>query len=223
MNRWFISVVIAFTAIFLAPSSLAHLSSKPHIHAVPGLNTKVVRVAMNAHRWAVKTGRVKNKNILTIVDYTKPASQKRLWVVNLRTGKVLMHTFVAHGVNSGSLRSTRFSNRVNSRQTSLGVFTTARVYYGKHGRSMRLHGLQKGVNHNAWRRAIVVHPAWYATATYRAQKGKVGNSWGCLALDPQVSKRFIRLTKGGSVIFSYGNSTKLHQFASKNWGNDLFD
>jgi len=170
---------------------------------IPGLDAKVLKLAMNGYRWAAKQGKVTNHDVITIVDYTKPSYSKRMWVISLKSGKVLMNTRVTHGQNSGQIQAIDFSNTPESRKTSLGVYTTANTYYGKHGKSMRLHGLQRGVNDNAWRRAIVFHPAKYASEDYFQRKGKLGRSWGCLAVDPKVANQFINYTKGGSVIFAY--------------------
>ena len=210
-------VATAIALLFLAPLSYAATAQQIKIKSTQGLNPKVLHMALSGYHWAVAKGKVKNKRYLTVVDYTKPSSQKRLWVIDLKIGKVKMKLHAAHGTNTGGKRSTRFSNRVNSKQTSLGVFTTANTYYGKHGLSLRLRGLEKGINHNAMKRAIVVHPAKYVSAA------KVGRSWGCIALNPKVSKRFIKLTKGGSVIFSYGEPTNRYAFKVRKYkGKKLY-
>ena len=208
-------IATAITLSFIAPMSFAAHGSQIKIKNTQGLNPKVLHMALSGYQWAVSKGKVKNKRYLTVVDYSKPSSQKRLWVIDLKKGKVKMKLHVSHGVNTGGTYSTRFSNKVNSRQTSLGVFTTANTYYGKHGLSLRLNGLERGINNNARKRAIVVHPAKYVSST------NVGRSWGCLALNPAYSKRLINLTKGGSVIFAYGKPKNNYKFKSKKYRGSL--
>jgi len=167
------------------------------------LNPKVLDQAMKAYHWAIATGNVHNKKVLTIVDFTLPSNKKRLWVINPSTGKVLLNLHTAQGKNSGLKYATYFSNTPNSKASSLGTYVTASVYDGKHGESMRLQGLEKGINNNAMQRDIVVHPANYVTPSFIKNEGRVGRSWGCFAVNPNKSKMLINLTEGGSVLFAY--------------------
>lgn len=178
----------------------------PNNFANQPLNPATLNQAMKAYRWAVATGKVHNKKVLTIVDFTLPSNKKRLWVINPATGKVLLNLHTAQGKNSGLKYATHFSNKPGSDTSSLGAYVTANVYDGKHGESMRLQGLEKGINNNAMRRDIVVHPANYVTPSFIKAEGRAGRSWGCFAVNPKKSKELISLTKGGSVIFAYAPS-----------------
>lgn len=173
------------------------------------LSAKAVEMAFAGYDWAVKNNKVKNKDILTIVDFTVSSAKDRLYVINLQTGEILMHLPVTHGKNSGngSARTTSFSNKFNSLQSSIGVFVTQNPYYGQHGFSLRINGLESS-NNNALARNVVVHPANYASLSYIKRNGRAGTSWGCFAVDPQDSKQLINYIKGGSVIYAYGQSTQ---------------
>lgn len=169
----------------------------------PGLNANVLSLGLDAYLYAKKHGVAVKKSLLTIVDYSLPSSQKRLWVIDLKRGQVLNTLLVAQGKNTGYTQAKYFSNQDSSLKSSIGVFLTGDQYYGKHGKSMRLNGLDKGYNDHARQRGIVVHAASYVTEAYVQAHGRVGNSWGCLAVDPAISSQLIDELKGGSLIFSY--------------------
>ena len=141
--------------------------------------------------------------ILTLVDYTLPSTDRRLWVVDLADGAVRFHELVAHGRESGLRHARAFSNVPGSRQSSLGMFRTAETYFGRHGYSLRLVGLEPGTNDLATERGIVVHGADYATAEFAADRGRLGRSWGCPALDPAVHREVIDTIRGGTAVFAY--------------------
>ncbi len=162
-----------------------------------------LKSALNGYRWAVEHGQVNKASVLTIVDFTKPSFEKRLWVIDLKNGHVLMHMHVAQGRDTGAVYATRFSNSPGSHESSPGLFTTQDVYDGKHGESLRVNGLEKGVNSNALGRAVVIHPAPYVTPSFIKQNGYAGRSWGCFAVNPAKADKFIDLVKGGSVFFAY--------------------
>jgi hypothetical protein len=142
---------------------------------------------------------------LTIIDYTRHSSKKRLWVVDPHTGALLMHERVAHGRNSGDGHgwSRRFSNVAESRQTSLGMFVTAETYVGKHGYSLRMDGLEPGFNDRARERAIVIHGADYMSDGFLARHGRAGRSWGCPAVSREASSALIDMISGGGLVFAY--------------------
>jgi len=153
-------------------------------------------------------GKIK-KNILTIVDYTLPSYQKRLWVIDLNKNKILYNTLVAHGVNSGKLYAKKFSNSINSNKSSIGFFATGETYIGSHGLSLKLDGLEKGINHKARKRDIVVHGAPYVSKSYiQSSKHKIlGRSQGCPALPQNISKSIIKTIKGKSCLFIYAHNS----------------
>lgn len=173
------------------------------------LSPTVLKYAVNGYEWALVHDRVSNPNILTIINFNEPSYQKRLWVINLKDDRVLMHMHVAQGKNTGAIYAKHFSNQPGSRESSPGVFTTQDIYDGKHGESLRVNGLEAGINNNAFSRAIVIHPAWYMTPSFIRQNGYAGRSWGCFAVNPAHADKFISVIKGGSVIFAYA-SPEIH-------------
>ena len=147
-------------------------------------------------------GKIK-KDIITIIDYTMPSSAKRLWVIDLENNKVLYNTLVAHGVNSGTTYAKRFSNKAESNMSSLGFFTTGEAYIGKHGLSMKLDGLEKGINNKARMRDVVMHGADYVSPAYIKSNKLLGRSQGCPALPHKFSKKIIKTIKNRSCLFIY--------------------
>jgi hypothetical protein len=167
------------------------------------LDPKVLALAMQATTCATKQGLVERPSTLTVIDYSRPSTKPRLWVLDLATGKVLFEELVAHGQGSGGVVATKFSDEPDSHQSSLGLFVTEETYTGKHGYSLRLQGLEDGVNSRARERAIVIHAADYVSKAAVDALGRLGRSWGCPALGRDVAKRVIDKIKGGSLIFSY--------------------
>lgn len=141
--------------------------------------------------------------VVTLIDFSLPSTVKRLWTINLITGEVLFNTYVAHGQNSGDNLASTFSNIPESHQSSLGFYLTDQIYVGKHGNSMRLKGLEKNINDKAWDRAIVVHGADYATDGFIRKNGRLGRSFGCPAIPPEITDQFIETVKEGSLLFIY--------------------
>lgn len=173
------------------------------LHAkAPDLNPNVLKLGLKAYAHAAAVGEVKNP-YLTVIDFSKPSTQKRFWVFNLKRDRNPYETLVAHGKNSGKLRTTHFSNQPGSKASSFGVYLTKGTYYGGKGLSLRLQGLENGINNNAYRRDIVIHGAWYATSTFVKNHGYLGRSWGCPALPKNLAKPIINTIKNGSVLFAY--------------------
>jgi len=170
---------------------------------VQGLSPKVLRAALDAVSGARSRGISGRDNLLTVIDYSLPSSQPRLWVLDLAQEKVLFRELVAHGAGSGDLYATRFSNVNDSRQTSLGLFLTEGTYEGGNGYSLRLRGLEAGINDLAGMRNIVMHGAWYVSDDHIRQFGRIGRSWGCPALPAEEAPRVIDTIKGGTFIYSY--------------------
>lgn len=170
---------------------------------VPGLRPEVLRLALEAQEKAIRRGVVERPELLTLIDYSLPSTEKRLWVLDLDRGEVLFHELTTHGKASGGNMATQFSNVSMSLMSNLGLMTTAETYYGKNGYSLRLDGHEPGFNDEARPRAIVIHPADYATPAFISRIGRLGRSWGCPALDPAVARELIDTIKGGSVVYGY--------------------
>ena len=146
------------------------------------------------------------KDILTIIDYSKPSYEKRFFVIDLRNHKLLYNSLVAHGKNSGEIECKSFSNRPRSLQSSPGFYLTAESYSGRQGYSLRLDGLEPGINDLARARAIVIHGADYVCQKYVDDFGYIGRSWGCPAIPLAVNKKVIDLIKGGSCLYIHTNN-----------------
>lgn len=146
-----------------------------------------------------------NEDILTIIDFSKPSTEKRLFILDLEKQELLYHTYVAHGKNTGVNMATKFSNNKGSNQSSLGLYRTGESYQGKHGYSLRLDGLEQGFNDNARSRAVVMHSASYVSEAFIKRHGRLGRSWGCPAVPVEFSKEIIDLIKGGSCLYIYAN------------------
>lgn len=153
-------------------------------------STPAFQGASQAYQKMLAAGKTKSP-IVTIVDFSQPATAKRLSVINMQTGKVLMQSEVAQGAPG-------FSNTPNSHQSSLGTFQTTTTFSGKHGYSLKIKGLDKGVNDNAASRNIEFHSAAYIG------NGKTGRSFGCFAVPQTVSAHLINLIKDGTTVYSYG-------------------
>ncbi|MFY0675308.1 MAG: murein L,D-transpeptidase catalytic domain family protein [Bacteroidia bacterium] len=146
---------------------------------------------------------VKNNSIIVIIDFSLASTKERFFVIDLENKKLLYHALVAHGRNTGENMAKHFSNTSESKKSSLGLFVTAETYNGKHGYSLKLDGLDKGVNDNARERLIVIHGADYVTHKFASQQGRLGRSWGCPALPPALTKEIINTIKGGYPLFAY--------------------
>lgn len=148
------------------------------------------------------------KPVLTVIDFTLPSTEKRLWIIDVEKKQILLNTVVSHGRNSGMLMAEKFSNLPESYQSSLGFYKTAETYSGKHGYSLRLDGLEKGINDQARNRAIVIHGADYAREEVAKMSGRLGRSLGCPAIPTELTQEVIDLIKDGSLLFIYGQDQK---------------
>ena len=199
------AAVIAVLGV-LAPAAAraGGTASRPE----PTLRAELLERALATYRRLEVSGRIRNP-LLTVIDYSLPSSLRRLWVIDPATRRVLAHEYVAHGRGSNHpedpARAVRFGNEPESHRTSLGSFLTGDTYTGQHGVSLELDGLEPGVNDRARQRRIVIHPADYVGAAFRARSGGwVGRSFGCPALAPEVAPALIERIRGGSVLFAAG-------------------
>lgn len=172
------------------------------LQQAPNLQKNILTLGLAAFNHAKEEG-MPVKDVLTIIDYSKPSFEKRFFVIDLDNSKVLFDTYVAHGKSSGDVYASHFSNQARSDASSLGVYLTGNTYMGKHGYSLRLYGLEKGINDNLYKRTVVIHPAWYVDPSFLQQHGRLGRSWGCPALSEEDSQPIIQTIKDNSIILAY--------------------
>jgi hypothetical protein len=174
-----------------------------HLYNI-GLSKTAFSYAMKGFDYLLLQGRVTKDNIISIVDFSQPSSKKRLFVIDLNNFRVLYNTYVAHGVNSGREYANQFSNKPESFKSSLGFYETKATYSGANGYSLKLEGLERGINDNAEKRDIVIHGAGYVDESLIRSQGYIGRSWGCPALPEKLHRQIIDKIKNGSCLFIYG-------------------
>lgn len=169
----------------------------------PGLHREALQLALDSAQHASKRGLVKRTNLLTVIDYSIRSSEPRLFVFDLAKQKLLFRELCAHGKASGGDITNFFSNEPGSEATSLGLFITGDTYFGHNGYSLKLLGLEEGVNDMAADRAIVMHGAYYVSREAVKVLGRLGRSWGCPAVRAEIAQKLIDTIRGGSAIFAY--------------------
>jgi len=206
-------------ALCLAITPLSALASAPDAllrdlgRIAPALNPQALRHALAAMQCAVNHGAEPARR-LAVIDYSRPSSERRLWIFDLQRKRLLLQDFVAHGRNSGENLAEVFSNQLGSHKTSLGLFRTAESYRGKHGYSLRMDGLEPGLNDRARERAIVIHGAAYVTPRWVAKHGRLGRSLGCPAVRPEVARMVVDQLKGGQFLFAWHNDPRWQQHSA---------
>jgi hypothetical protein len=167
------------------------------------LERRIFELALGAASCAVRSGSIGDLATLTVIDYSRPSTEKRLWVFDLKTRALLYEELVAHGRGSGEKVATSFSNVPESHQSSLGLFRTEDSYVGRNGYSLRLRGLDAGFNDHAYERAIVMHGAPYVSDDFARTQGRLGRSHGCPALREGIAREVIDTVKGRGLVFAY--------------------
>lgn len=168
------------------------------------LSKDIFSLAIKGLKKLEAEGKLHNPNIITIADYSQSSSKKRLYVIDLKSGKLLFNTYVAHGRNTGEEFAKSFSNEEGSLKSSLGFYITEHPIVGSHtGYALMINGVEKGINDNAAKRAIIIHSADYATETFIKKHGRLGRSFGCPVLPPDMNKPIIESIKGGTCLFIY--------------------
>ncbi|MDF1655826.1 MAG: murein L,D-transpeptidase catalytic domain family protein [Coxiellaceae bacterium] len=196
------STIYTTLASGLALTLLSTISYAKDFTNIRGLNEKALQLAQKAYHCEMRKGLIHNPH-LTVVDYTRPSTRDRLWVLNMKTHKIEYRILASHGQASGDLYATHFSNRTNSHKSSRGLFLTKNTYRGKFGYSLRLDGLEKGINDNAFDRDIVVHGSKWVNHDFIKKYHRVGRTWGCLGLNAQISRQVINTISNGSLVFAY--------------------
>ena len=172
------------------------------------LSFTAFRYAYIGYQTMKKQHRLNNKELFSIIDFTKDCNSKRFYTIDLEKMKIAYYTYVAHGKKSGERMATSFSDAVESNKSSIGFYITGNTYNGGNGYSLILHGDEKGYNSNLAKRSVVVHAADYANEDYIARNGRMGRSLGCPALPENIYKQVIETIKEKTMIFAYYNDAK---------------
>ncbi|MBA2746875.1 MAG: murein L,D-transpeptidase catalytic domain family protein [Flavisolibacter sp.] len=172
-----------------------------------GMSKEAMVYAFTGYQKLVASGQLKKSSVLTVIDFSQRSDKKRMYIIDVDNFKVLINTFVAHGKNTGLQYAEKFSNTHESLQSSLGFYITKGIYFGKHGRSLKLGGVEKEFNDNAEARAVVVHGATYIGA-HRLGAPYMGRSFGCPAVPQELANTVIDIIKDGTCMFIYHPSPK---------------
>ncbi|MCL5260791.1 MAG: murein L,D-transpeptidase catalytic domain family protein [Gammaproteobacteria bacterium] len=208
MNKIF-RIIIIISSLVISQNLLAAstISTDDFVNIfckqTDSLKPNVVKLALEAFNNAKHFGIHPKKQLLTIIDYTLPSTQKRFWVLDLTSQRVLFSSLVAHGRGSGLNYTNHFSNSSGSHETSIGLFLTENTYFGHDGYSLTLNGLDNGFNDKAKSRRIVLHGAPYVSNQFAAIARRIGRSWGCPAIQKELAEPVINTIKGGTLIFAY--------------------
>jgi hypothetical protein len=167
------------------------------------LSLEVFSYALTGYHKLQQEGKLADKKILSIIDFTKSSTKKRFYTIDLETLTLRFHTYVSHGKNTGEDKAKSFSNAMHSNQSSLGFYVTAETYIGSKGYSLKLDGMEEGYNDMMRERAVVMHNADYVSESWIRKYGRLGRSQGCPALPQELGRKIIDAVKGGTVIFGY--------------------
>lgn len=198
-----IQIVLIGFFFLIALQANAETTQTMLTRLAPEADPRVLNLALEARDCAAKHLGQEPSPRLAVIDYSLPSTERRLWIFDVQAHKLLFAEYVAHGQGTGENFARDFSNRDGSHQTSLGLFRTADTYNGKNGYSLRMVGLEPGTNDAAMSRAIVMHGAPYVNPAAARQQGRLGRSWGCPAVRPEVAEAVIDSLKNGQMIFSY--------------------
>lgn len=172
------------------------------------ISPNVLKVSLTAYVHAAEKG-MDRKQILTVIDYSRPSTEKRLWVFDLKNDKILYNTWASHGQNSGHLMATSFSNKIGSRKSSLGVFVTEDTYFGRAvGYALRINGLEPGFNDNAYKRGTVIHGRSYVSASVIRREGQLPRTYGCIAVNKDLLRPIISTIRDNTIIVAYYHDPK---------------
>ena len=194
------------------PERPEYLEFRDYLYSLHGdiglrgiLKYEIFELGMIGYYNMLASGLLDRDSLVTIIDYTLPSTDERLFVVDLESQELLHRSLVAHGRNTGENYAERFSNTPGSLQSSLGFYVTGNDYEGVHGQSLELSGVDTLYNDNARARYIVIHGAWYCSDEFIEKHGRLGRSWGCPVLPLEVSSEIIDLIKGGTCLFAYSD------------------
>jgi hypothetical protein len=167
------------------------------------IDPQALTLALKGYWNLYREGQLRRKDVITLIDFDKPSDVKRLYIINVRDGRILRSALVAHGRGSGEIMATSFSNQPGSNKSSLGFYLTESTYTGKNGYSLVLKGLDQGINDKAESRSIVMHGANYVSENFISRTGRLGRSLGCPAVSMDLCEEVIDLIKDGTCLFIY--------------------
>jgi hypothetical protein len=194
----------ARTSVPAAPPFTVIKSVYDSLHLnLKGLSQQAFEYAKKGFNILVEEGKLLNDSIISIIDFSLPSNQKRLFILDLKNYKILFNSLVAHGKNTGGEWATSFSNENSSLKSSPGFYVTRETYEGKNGLSLKLEGIERGINDNAYERGIVIHGAAYVCDDFVNAQGYIGRSWGCPAVPLRESRPIINTIKNGTCLFVY--------------------
>jgi len=202
MHEVFVRALLALALLASSSAQAADLLTRLSAVA-PALDRKVLSLALEARACAARDRAVGRR--LAVIDYSRPSTETRLWVFDVEAGRLLHAEHVAHGRGSGGDVPTVFSDVEGSYQSSLGLFSMAETYVGQNGYSLRMDGLEPGINGRARERLIVMHGAGYVDPEQGRRQGRLGRSWGCPAVRSDVAQAVIDDLKDGQLLFAYAN------------------
>lgn len=195
--------LLVFVWYAVTTAAQADIASEQLSATAPRLSPHILKLALKASSCAVSRGIVTPAQYLGVINYSLPSTEKRLWIFDTDQKRLLYEELVAHGKNSGENFASQFSNETGSLQSSVGLFRTGDTYFGRNGYSLRLHGLEEGVNHLALERTIVMHGAPYVSQSFIEQHGRLGRSWGCPAVRPEIAEDVLNILKENAFLFVY--------------------
>lgn len=198
-NQWSVALPVKSTLPILIDKFKTAYSE--NTFELPALD--LLQTALSGYELLNKEHSIDRPEVLTIIDFSLPSHQERLWVLDLVEAKVLYHCLVSHGRNSGDIMAEKFSNKPGSYISSPGFYTTGETYFGKHGFSLKLDGIEYGINDKARERAIVVHGADYVSSEFIEKNGRLGRSLGCPAVPVELSREIIETIKDGTCLFVF--------------------
>jgi hypothetical protein len=199
----FFRLLLPILSVFAPVMAAAEPRAAQLVALAPDAPAHVLAMALEARECASELGAAPSATRLAVIDFSLPSTERRLWLFDLETDELLYVEHVAHGRGSGDNLARLFSNVENSHQSSLGLFRTDETYYGGNGYSLRLDGLEPGTNDRARERLIVIHGADYVNPNLAVRQGRLGRSFGCPAVRPQVARALIDHLKHGQLLFAY--------------------
>jgi len=168
-----------------------------------GLSQQAYDFAKKGFDKLIAEGKLLNDSLIAVIDFSMPSKEKRMFILDTKNYKVLFQTLVAHGRNTGREWAEAFSNSASSYKSSPGFYITRETYEGKNGYSLKLEGIEKGINDNAYERGIVIHGAAYVNEDLAKSQGYIGRSQGCPAVPVSLSAKIINAIKNGTCVFIY--------------------